>query len=117
MDTPQNQPTPTISEEALSTPADLQQDATDKVVYVDESDCTESPADTHPETTEEEHERQLREAYLRGRNEAIAKATGADTGAISLQPANRTPGIADTATPPSDPDLANLFRLRPSVWD
>lgn len=101
----------------MSTPADLQQDASDKVVYVDDSDSTESPADTQPETIEEEHERQLREAYLRGRNEAIAKATGADTAAISLQPANRTPGIADTTAPPSDPDLANLFRLRPSVWD
>lgn len=58
----------------------------------------------------------VREAYLRGRNEAIASAMAGEAHSPALEAANLTPGVATTETPPSDPDLAEIFSFRPSVW-
>lgn len=58
----------------------------------------------------------LREAYLRGRNEAIAEALGRDAEHPFVAPRNHTPGIRDPYTPPSDPALAAMFTFRQSVW-
>ena len=57
-----------------------------------------------------------RKAYIRGRNEAIAGAMAGETHSPALEAANLTPGTVDPATPPSDPDLAEIFSFRPSVW-
>ena len=59
---------------------------------------------------------EVREAYLRGRNEAIAEALGRDGEHPLTAPRNHTPGIEDPYTPPSDPTLAAIFTFRPSVW-
>lgn len=59
---------------------------------------------------------QVREAYLRGRNEAISASLGRDSEHPLTAPRNHTPGIEDPYTPPSDPTLAAIFTFRPSVW-
>lgn len=101
--------------------------AADEAVTPPKQDESEAVASQEPkeavETGESENESEnaptsqaLHDAYLRGRNEAIAEAAATDN-SVSLQAVNRTPGVTDPATPPSDPFLAKLFRHRPSVWD
>ena len=57
-----------------------------------------------------------RDAYLRGRNEAITEAMRANADSQVGIAENRTPGIDDPASPPSDEVLAEFFSFRPSVW-
>lgn len=61
-------------------------------------------------------EESLRDAYLRGRNEAITEAMRANADSQVGIAENRTPGIDDPASPPSDEVLAEFFSFRPSVW-
>lgn len=69
-----------------------------------------------PEPEQAPEAEALREAYLRGRNEAIAEALGRDAEHPFDAPRNHTPGIQDPYTPPSDPALAAVFTFRQSVW-
>lgn len=92
---------------------------------------SEAPATTGAEENEEETDDRLydeasscaatgeespREAYLRGRNEAITEAMRANDDSRVGIAENRTPGITDPTSPPSDEVLAEFFSFRPSVW-
>lgn len=54
-----------------------------------------------------------RKAYIRGRNEAISSAM--DSVMNRGVAVNLTPGTEPDA-PPSDPEMLEIFHLRPSVW-
>lgn len=69
--------------------------------------CPESSADTHDTAktvTLDEAERREREAYLRGRNEAVAEKIAAER---NIMPAEQS----------EEPGIESIFTFRESVWD
>lgn len=103
-------PDPTLYNDEQAHAAATEAEVTDAGVNSDNDAI--SPPDVS--FTSEQAEAMVNEAYIRGRNEAIARSVAE---ASPTHAVNRTPGNTDPATPPSDPELAAIFSLRHSVWE
>ncbi len=104
-------PSPSVESESVTEKTDGQEDKAGSEVVAAESLPVES--DDEQRITLVEAERLQKEAYLRGRNEAIASALHSHGTAGGR---NLTPGLSGEALP-SDPQIARLFNIRPSVWE